>query len=203
MVFGRTGTELLQLNEDSVWYGGPQTRTPRDAYRHLQRLRECIRRGRHQEAEELVRLAFFAHPSSQRHYEPLGSLTLDFGHAEEKVLAYHRELDLSNATTTVEYEYEGARYRRQVIASYPDQVIAVRVECSRPTTYVVRLTRVSEREYQTNEFLAEIIVRDGTIILHATCRAKDPASTALSDATTALENPNLWETHMVNYKSLY
>lgn len=80
MVHGRTTTELLQLNEDSVWYGGPQDRTPRDAYRNLALLRQLIREGRHAEAEELVRTAFFASPASMRHYEPLGNCYLEFGH---------------------------------------------------------------------------------------------------------------------------
>lgn len=80
MVHGRTTTELLQLNEDSVWYGGPQDRTPRDAYRNLPLLRQLIREGRHAEAEELVRTAFFASPASMRHYEPLGNCYLEFGH---------------------------------------------------------------------------------------------------------------------------
>lgn len=66
MVHGRTTTELLQLNEDSVWYGGPQDRTPRDAYRNLPLLRQLIREGRHAEAEELVRTAFFASPASSK-----------------------------------------------------------------------------------------------------------------------------------------
>lgn len=80
MVHGRTTTELLQLNEDSVWYGGPQDRTPRDANRNLPLLRQLIREGRHAEAEELVRTAFFASPASMRHYEPLGNCYLEFGH---------------------------------------------------------------------------------------------------------------------------
>jgi hypothetical protein len=80
MVHGRTTTELLQLNEDSVWYGGPQDRTPRDAYRNLPLLRRLIREGRHAEAEELVQTAFFASPASMRHYEPLGNCYLEFGH---------------------------------------------------------------------------------------------------------------------------
>lgn len=86
MVHGRTTTELLQLNEDSVWYGGPQDRTPRDALRNLPLLRQLIRECRHAEAEELVRTAFFASPASMRHYEPLGNCYLEFGH--ENVSGY-------------------------------------------------------------------------------------------------------------------
>ncbi|KAK2604708.1 hypothetical protein N8I77_007617 [Diaporthe amygdali] len=82
MIHGRTTTELLQLNEDSVWYGGPQDRTPRDAYRNLPLLRQLVRECRHAEAEELVRTAFFASPASMRHYEPLGNCYFEFGHGD-------------------------------------------------------------------------------------------------------------------------
>ncbi|KAL4724556.1 hypothetical protein ACLX1H_007997 [Fusarium chlamydosporum] len=83
MVYGRTSTELLQLNEDSVWYGGPQDRTPRDAYSNLATLRQLIRDEKHKDAETLVREAFFATPASMRHYEPLGQCTIEFGHDEK------------------------------------------------------------------------------------------------------------------------
>lgn len=169
MVYGRTGTELLQLNEDSVWFGGPQDRLPRAAASHLRQLRELIRQGRQSEAEELVRLAFFAYPSSQRHYEPLGNITLEFGHDDKsKISNYSRELNIAEASSKVEYDYGGVRHRRDVIASYPDQVIAIRVECSESQTFVVRLSRVSEREYETNEFLDSLEAKHGKLFMHAT-----------------------------------
>ncbi|KAF3911650.1 hypothetical protein AA313_de0202181 [Arthrobotrys entomopaga] len=96
MVYGRTTTEVLQLNEDSVWYGGPQDRLPKGALQNLPNLRKLIREGRQKDAEALVRAAFFAYPSSQRHYEPLGTLYLDFGH-EGTIENYRRELDIANS----------------------------------------------------------------------------------------------------------
>jgi len=56
MVYGRTTTELLQLNENSVWFGGPQERTPPDALTNLPRLRELIRSEQHQAAEDITNL---------------------------------------------------------------------------------------------------------------------------------------------------
>ncbi|KAJ6263318.1 Alpha-L-fucosidase [Drechslerella dactyloides] len=168
MVYGRTGTELLQLNEDSVWYGGPQDRLPKDALQNLPELRRLIRAGRQKEAEALVRSAFVAYPSSQRHYEPLGSLYLEFNHDENKISNYKRELDIEDAVSRVEYSYDGCQYRREVLASYPDQVIAIKVTSSRRSTFIVRLGRVSEHEYETNEFLDSLSARDGKIIMHAT-----------------------------------
>ena len=172
MVYGRTSTELLQLNENSVWYGGPQDRTPRDALKNLPRLRELIRTDQHTEAEKLVRRAFFATPQSQRHYEPLGSLTLEFGHEEQSVNNYSRSLDLETAVSSVQYVHNGINYSRTLFASQPDNVIVIQLEASEKTELTLRLTRMSEREYETNEFVDSIIAHnvgtDGRIEMQAT-----------------------------------
>ncbi|TDZ28920.1 Alpha-L-fucosidase 2 [Colletotrichum spinosum] len=168
MVHGRTTTELLQLNEDSVWYGGPQDRTPKDALRHLSKLRELIRGERHAEAEALVREAFFATPASMRHYEPLGTCILEFGHPDNEVEGYRRWLSIQDAMICVGYRWKDTDFRREAIASFPHDVLAVRVSSSKPSRFVVRLDRVSEIEWETNEFLDAIDAKDDMIILSAT-----------------------------------
>ncbi|BCS22189.1 glycoside hydrolase family 95 protein [Aspergillus puulaauensis] len=173
MVYGRTDAELLQLNEDSVWYGGPQDRIPDDALRNLPHLRELIRQGAHTEAEELVRRAFFASPNSQRHYEPLGTLSLEFGHPFDQVKSFRRSLDLKTGISHVDYEYDGVQFHRQVLASYPDSVLAIRVQASRCTEFLVRLSRLSELEYETNEFLDDIVVEGQFITMHVTPGGRD------------------------------
>ena len=117
IVYGRTDTELLQLNADSLWYGGPQDRTPQDDLGFLPRLRQAIREGNHSESEELATLAFFANPINQRHYEPLGTLFLDFGHKSEGIAGYQRSLDLEKAVAHVRYQYQGAHFQRETFAS--------------------------------------------------------------------------------------
>jgi hypothetical protein len=167
MVYGRTTTELLQLNENSVWYGGPQDRTPRDALKNLPRLRSLIRAGAHPRAEDLIRKAFFATPHSQRHYEPLGTLTLEFGHEEANVRNYSRDLDLTTAVTSVRYEHRGIKHTREVFASHADNVLVIQLESSEETEFILRLTRVSEREYETNEFVDSITSSKDGIVMHA------------------------------------
>jgi len=184
MVYGRTDTELLQLNEDSVWYGGPQDRTPRDAARHLPELRQLIRAGQHAEAEELVRRAFFATPHSMRHYEPLGKAVIEFGHGElgsvegSRVEDYRRWLDLSTAMQSTVYRYAKTEVqlvdvRRDVIASFPDQVLLLRVTASEKIEFVIRLNRTSDVEWETNEFLDSLQSFDNRIVLRATPGGKD------------------------------
>ncbi|KAM5346256.1 hypothetical protein ACJ41O_009261 [Fusarium nematophilum] len=178
MIHGRASTELIQLNEDSVWYGGPQDRTPRDAYRNLAKLRGLIRDERHGEAEALVKEAFFSTPASMRHYEPLGSCTIEFGH-DADFSDYRRWLDLSNSQNTTEYRSRGVSYRRDAIASFPDNVLAIRFEASERRRFVVRLNRLSEVEWETNEYLDSIRAEDGRIILHATPGGRNSNQLAL------------------------
>ncbi|ORY59293.1 alpha-L-fucosidase [Pseudomassariella vexata] len=157
MVHGRIGTELLQLNEDSVWYGGPQDRTPHSA-QYLPKLRELIRAGQHSEAEQIARQRFFSTPNSMRHYEPLGSAYFNILGLEDndEVTAYSRRLDISRAvhTTTYTATINGApaRFRRECVASYPDNVLLMHLTSSQPILFKVHLSRRGENEWDTNEF---------------------------------------------------
>ncbi|KAL5452788.1 hypothetical protein PMIN06_005817 [Paraphaeosphaeria minitans] len=171
MVYGGAPTETLRLNEESVWYGGPQARTPKSAA-HLLRLRELIRNREHAEVEKLVRKRFLARPRSARHCEPAGQCYLDFAHGEE-VGRYERTLDLDKAEVKVEYAVGGNRVRRRYVASFPDSVIAIHVQADQPVSFSVNLTRMSDKWYETNEFLDSITARDGRLVLHATPGGKD------------------------------
>ncbi|KAL5373278.1 hypothetical protein DPSP01_012850 [Paraphaeosphaeria sporulosa] len=166
MVYGGVHTETLRLNEESVWYGGPQARTPKSAA-YLAQLRELIRKREHTEAEKLARKRFLARPRSARHCEPLGQCYLEFEH-EEEFGDYERTLDLENAEVKVEYTVGGSHVRRRYIASFPDSVIAIHVTAEQPVRFSVNLSRMSDKWYETNEFLDSTAVRDKSIILHAT-----------------------------------
>lgn len=166
MVYGGAHTETLRLNEESVWYGGPQARTPKSAA-YLPQLRELIRKREHVEVEKLVRKRFLARPRSARHYEPLGQCYLEFEHGEE-VGNYARTLDLEKAEVRVEYTAGGNRVRKKYISSFPDSVIAIHIQADMPVRFSVNLTRMSDKWYETNEFLDSVTVRDGNLILHAT-----------------------------------
>lgn len=161
---------MLCLNEDSVWYGGPQSRSSPDTHKSLPLLRRLIREGKHEEAEKLVERAFMCSPWSQRNYEPLGNVMIDFGHAENDVQEYRRSLDLENAVSRVEYLWRDTiSVSREVFASYPDDVIALKIQASEEIEFVVRLSRLGHIEYETNEFLDSIGVQDGNkLVMFAT-----------------------------------
>lgn len=129
MVYGTVATERIQLNEDSVWYGGKQDRINPSAYEKLSEIRELIMAGKITEAQELCAFALSGTPDQQRHYEPLGNLYIEFSGKNYEwgsdIKNYHRELDISRALTTTEYEKDGVKFRREIIASYPRNAIII------------------------------------------------------------------------------
>ncbi|WP_372662489.1 glycoside hydrolase N-terminal domain-containing protein [Cohnella sp.] len=132
MVFGAVNNERFQLNEDSLWYGGPRDRNNRDALPNLPKIRELILTGKPQEAQELACMAMSGIPESQRHYAPLGDLQLCFASSDSSPVDYRRELDLQSGMVRISYMQEGVRYTREAFASYPDQVIVIRLTADQP-----------------------------------------------------------------------
>ncbi|XPS79792.1 hypothetical protein M3J09_011764 [Ascochyta lentis] len=191
MVYGGVHKETLQLNEESVWYGGPMNRTPVGAKEHLEDLRKAIRAGRHRDAEALVGKYFLATPKSARHYEPLGTCTINFAYAKKQlcfetvkdaVQDYERILNLERAEAVVQYAVNETQVRREAIASHADNIIAIRVVADKEITFTISLTRMSDVEWEVNEFLDSIDIVDQRIVLHATPGGKDSNRLCLAAA---------------------
>ncbi|MCY9663471.1 glycoside hydrolase family 95 protein [Paenibacillus alginolyticus] len=133
MIFGGPCSERLQLNEDSLWYGGPRDRHNPDALVHLPEIRRLIFEGKLKEAESLASLALTAIPETQRHYVPLGDLFLHFQTLDDnQVIDYERELDLSEAVVSISFKAGKVHYRRKIFASYPDGAIVIRLTADTP-----------------------------------------------------------------------
>ncbi|MCQ2466631.1 MAG: glycoside hydrolase family 95 protein [Clostridia bacterium] len=129
MVYGTVPTEVLQLNDDSVWYGGPRDRINPSALENIPRIRQLINEGKINEAQDLCALALSGIPESQRHYEMLANLYLHMDNSGE-FTDYCRDLDLSTAVVTTSYNQDGITYRREVFASNPKGAIFVRLSAS-------------------------------------------------------------------------
>ncbi|MEO3944654.1 glycoside hydrolase family 95 protein [Gorillibacterium sp. CAU 1737] len=132
MVFGRTDIERIQLNEDSLWYGGPMQRNNPLSFKHLDEIRALLYSGQIRKAEELAAVAFVGVPDGQRHYEPLGDLYLDMSTIEGVASDYRRQLDLEQGLVQVEYNKEGRSYTHESFSSHPDQVMAIQLRSSEP-----------------------------------------------------------------------
>src|SRR5262249_17437963 len=150
MVYGGVKRERLQLNEDSLWSGGPQDADNPDARTHLAEIRGLLFAGRYAEAQALTNRTMVctgpgSAPGRRGHYgsyETLGDLTLEFD-SDGDVSAYRRELNLDSAISTVSYRLGSVRFRREVFVSAPAQVLVVRLTCDPPgaLTFTAKLDR--------------------------------------------------------------
>ncbi|HPC94816.1 MAG TPA: glycoside hydrolase family 95 protein [Sedimentisphaerales bacterium] len=145
MVFGGTAEARYQLNEDSLWCGRPHDYAREGAAQYLPEIRRLLLDGQQHQAEQLAMEHFMSSPLRQVPYQPFGDLWLSFpGH--EKVEAYHRELDLDTAIATTTYRVAGVTYTRQTFASFPDQVVVVRIGCDEPGALRFAATLTSPNE---------------------------------------------------------
>ena len=131
MIYGNPADEILKLNETSVWAGGPNRNDNPEALAALPEIRKLIFEGKHAEAQKLAAQKIESKTTNGMMYQPVGNLNLHFpGH--DSFTNYYRELDIEKAVTTTSYTIDGVHYKREVIASIPDQVIAIRLTADKP-----------------------------------------------------------------------
>ena len=133
MVFSGPGLEKLQLNEDTLWSGGPN-------YAGEPRMRACLR--------EIQRRILAGDPdgaydwfieqrvSTSKNgnsfaYAPAGDLMLRFdGHDLPR--DYRRSLSLDDAVLRTSYTVDGVRFSREIFTSLADNVYVIRLGASKP-----------------------------------------------------------------------
>ncbi|WOK04930.1 glycoside hydrolase family 95 protein [Imperialibacter roseus] len=131
MVYGNVEKETIQLNEHTVWSGGPNRNDNPLALDALPEIRRLIFEGKQKEAEQLANKTIISKKSHGQMFEPVGNLHLTFeGH--ENFTNYYRELDLERAVAKTSYRVGGVTYTREVLASFPDRVIVIRLTADKP-----------------------------------------------------------------------
>ena len=132
MVFGGTEDERLQVNEGTLWGGRPHDYTNPDAFSRLDEIRRLIFAGNVAEAEKLAD-AVMGRPKLLMPYQPFCDVRMHFpGHGQ--ATAYRRELRLDDATVETRYTVGATEFRREVFASFPAQVLVVRLTASTART---------------------------------------------------------------------
>jgi alpha-L-fucosidase 2 len=135
MVFGNPGNERLQLNEETVWAGEPGNNIFENVYDKIVEIRKLLFAGKYKEAQDLSNSTFpRAAPATNNYgmqYQPVGDLSIQFPQ-HETATSYYRELDITNAVTSVSYVVNGITYRREMFASLTDGVIIVRLTANKP-----------------------------------------------------------------------
>lgn len=130
MVFGDPSIERLQLNEETIWAGSPNSNAHTKSIEALPKVRQLVFEGKFKEAQDLATSDIMSQTNDGMPYQTFGSVYISFnGHNDYK--KYYRDLDISNATASVQYEVDGVTYKREVLTAFADQVIAVKLSASK------------------------------------------------------------------------
>lgn len=159
MVYGGVEKEHLQVNEESMWYGGAVNRHNPDTKEHLSQIRDLLEKGEMQKAERLMELSMSGCPDSMHAYQTLGDILFFFDGIEnaptrksgkigkmtlpQATNSYKRRLNLEEAICTTEFENGGTFFHREYFASHPADCIVMRFTANGEKTlnFYARLRR--------------------------------------------------------------
>lgn len=162
MMHGNPAQETVYLNEETIWSGGPHSYTHRGAHQHLAELRQLIRDEKYEEASDFGVAHSLGMPRYQQGYQSLGKMHLRFpGH--ESFTNYRRQLDMSRGLVEIQYQVGDTRYQRQILASHPDQVIAMQLDCEGPGTITFEASLATDHKpYARKPMGANGLILEGT-----------------------------------------
>lgn len=125
MVFGRVDSELIQLNEATLWSGGPVAKNVNpDAFKNLALIREALNKEDFEKAYDFTKNMQGAYSES---FMPLGDLILNQNFNGQKADYYNRSLDIETGLAVTNFKIDGVNYKREIFASAPAQCIIIKL----------------------------------------------------------------------------
>lgn len=192
MVFGNISSEQIQVNEDTIWYGGPMDRNNPSAKEKLPEIRALIKAGKIHEAERLCKQAIGGTPSGMRIYQTLGDISIDYAIGEnslgknitvEDVSEYERGLNVEEALSYTHFKLDETVYDREIFMSAPDDVCVMHLTARGKRKLNLEVMQSRHHIYEYSEKVSEDSImlggnlgRDG-LDYAMMCRAASPDGT--------------------------
>ncbi|MET9517664.1 glycoside hydrolase N-terminal domain-containing protein [Streptomyces sp. NPDC002994] len=171
-VFGGVARDRLQLNEKSLWTGGPGSK---EGYDHgnwpkprpgaIADVQKIIDEKGALDPDEVSRrlgnptYATVGKVPGFGDYQNFGDLFLDTPGAPASPVGYRRGLDIADAVATVSYSDGQTRFTREYFASHPAGVVAGRVSADRPGQVSFTLS------FKSAQAGASVTAKDGRLLI--------------------------------------
>ncbi len=132
MVYGGILRERIALGEISLWSGKPDASNNDICGKDkLDEMRRCFFNGDPERGNELGNKYLNGLGRSFGTHLPLGDMVVDFRYPCGQIRNYRRSIDMDSSVVSVTFSCGDTDYRREYIADYPDDVIAMRYTASR------------------------------------------------------------------------
>ncbi|MEZ4926751.1 MAG: glycoside hydrolase family 95 protein [Saprospiraceae bacterium] len=165
MVYGGVEEEIIQLNEESIWSGEPGNNVQPELKEHLPEIRKLILEGKYEEAQQVANGYLPKNIGDANnygmHYQPLGNLLISFKDMTEPS-NYERNLDISKAMANTSFESNNALYKRRVISSFTDDVMAIELSANKRGAISCELRFSSEHLVQATKVEKGMLQLNGT-----------------------------------------
>jgi alpha-L-fucosidase 2 len=162
MIGGKIAQEDIVFNDETLWSGGPYDPNNLNGPKILANVRKLILAKNYVQANEEA-MNLNSTPTNVQNYQPMGILHIAFNGYEEKMATnYKRKLSMDSALVSVTYTINGVNFKREIFASYPDQVIAMRITADKPGSISLK-TWLSSLQLS-----AQTKITDGDLLMQGT-----------------------------------
>ena len=160
MVFGGVKQERIQLNEETLWDGGPRDTNNPQALEALPKVQQLLFDDKNEEATQLAGETMLGIPERIKSYQSLGDLLLEFEH-EGDPTEYRRELDLDTGIARTTYRHGNVNFSREVFVTAVDNLIVIRIESDTVGQLTFNVTMTREQNATVEAIAANILRLDG------------------------------------------
>lgn len=126
MIFGSFTNDVIQFNEDTVFFGGPLNRINPDGKKYLAEIRNLLMNNKVAQGQQLAQMALQSIPCTQNPYQILSNLIFFFEGKSSEFTTYQRVLDLEDGIAWVDFTKDKIQYHREYFCNYPDDVMVVK-----------------------------------------------------------------------------
>lgn len=146
MVFGGVNRERIQLNEETLWDGYRYDSDNPGAAKALPEVQRLMFAGDNDAAEALAEKTMMGIPVNIKPYQSLGDLMIERSGTDTVYTSYRRWLSLDSAVAVTQFSQGGVRYRREVFASHPAQILVVRFTADKPGSINLKFRMMREKD---------------------------------------------------------
>ena len=159
MAFGSVETDRLQLNENTIWTGGPLATVTEEMTREqVLKARELVFAGK--AAEGSAQLPKNFRQTSK--YQPFGDLVIRNVLPDGETVDYERSLSMDDAIARTTFTRAGITFSREVFASFTDDVVEYHLASDTPGMISFEATLVSPHEVPCTIEEGLLVVRGTT-----------------------------------------
>ena len=161
MLFGKTDTERIVLNEISLWSGGYQEADDPEAHTYLKEIQQLLLEGKNLEAQALLQKHFIARGKGSCHgqgancsygcYQVFADLLLDWKN-QTPMKDYKRVLRLDEATAITTYTRDENSIEQVAFADFKNDLLWIKITGTKPFDLNISLFRKENAtiSYQNN-----------------------------------------------------